>query len=179
MEKRSAKVNISSAGGTASKSSRTYKVTLPNSWMSELGVQEDRRKIELAFDGKQIVLSRCMNGEEFAMLRLERKHDVRLFRLYDGDVLCTTIYADFTTEELKSENYVSDPVKTAFGNNKLPAWDDFLFFLEDRCLPRQRAGLREYLEAIGVGAYDPLDIIKKTAGRMAEDNQWLEMEYLT
>ena len=49
-------------------------------------------------------------------------------------------------------------------------------FLEDRCIPRSRAGLREYLEAIGVDKYDPLEIIQKTEGRMSEDNQWLKVE---
>jgi hypothetical protein len=43
-------------------------------------------------------------------------------------------------------------------------------------VPRQRAGLREYLEALGVDQYDPIAIIEKTAGRMAEDNQWLSIE---
>jgi hypothetical protein len=38
--------------------------------------------------------------------------------------------------------------------------------------------LREYLEVIGVGEYNPIEIIKKTGGRMAEDNQWLDMESL-
>jgi len=47
--------------------------------------------------------------------------------------------------------------------------------LQERCLPKERAGLPEYLETIGVGEYDPVEIINKTAGRMAEDNQWLEM----
>ena len=51
-------------------------------------------------------------------------------------------------------------------------------FLEERCLPKSRAGIREYLEAIGVSEYDPMEIIKKTAGRMAEDDQWIEMEAL-
>ena len=46
-------------------------------------------------------------------------------------------------------------------------------------MPRGRDGLREYLEAIGVGGYEPLEIIQKTAGRMAEDNQWLEIEPLS
>ena len=47
--------------------------------------------------------------------------------------------------------------------------------VEDRCIPRQRAGLREYMDAIGVIEYDPFEIIMKTAGRMAEDNQWIEI----
>ena len=178
MKKRVAKVNISSAGGTASVGSKTYKVTLPNAWMMELGIDEGSRELEISFDGKQIILSRFTNGEEFAVRSLERKHDVRLLRLFDGSNLCTTIYADFTNETLKALNHICDPVKTAFGNNSLPSWEDFQVFLQERCIPRQRAGLREYLEAIGVSEYDPIEIIKKTAGRMAEDNQWLEMEYL-
>jgi hypothetical protein len=35
--------------------------------------------------------------------------------------------------------------------------------------------VREYLEAIGVAEYDLLQIIQKTQGRMAEDQQWLEV----
>ena len=66
-------------------------------------------------------------------------------------------------------------LRTAFGNNLRPSWADFQAFLEERCIPRQRAGLREYLEAIGVAEYDPLQIIRKTQGRMAEDQQWLEV----
>lgn len=60
----------------------------------------------------------------------------------------------------------------------MPSWLDFLNFLEERCIPRDRAGLREYLETIGVDEYDPIEIIQKTFGRMAEDGQWLEMEVL-
>lgn len=42
----------------------------------------------------------------------------------------------------------------------MPSWLDFLNFLEERCIPRDRAGLREYLETIGVDEYDPIEIIK-------------------
>ena len=66
--------------------------------------------------------------------------------------------------------------KTAFGNNKLPTWEDFMNFLEERCIPKERSGIREYLEAIGVAEYNPLEIIKKTKGKMAEDKQWIEIE---
>ena len=50
--------------------------------------------------------------------------------------------------------------------------------IRDSCIPRSRAGLREYLEAIGVEEYDPLAIIRKTEGRMAEDQQWIRVEVL-
>ena len=39
----------------------------------------------------------------------------------------------------------------------------------------ERAGIREYLEALGLVEYDPLEIIKRTQGRMAEDDQWIEV----
>lgn len=178
MEKRIAKINISFAGGTAAKGAKTYKVTMPTSWMNELGIGEERRDVEISFDGKQIVISRHLTGKEFAAQKIAAGHDVRLLRFYDGDKLCTVIHADFTDETLTTENHVDDPVKTAFGNNALPTWAALQAFLEERCVPRQRAGLREYLETIGVSEYDPLEIIQKTAGRIAEDHQWLEMEVL-
>ena len=56
------------------------------------------------------------------------------------------------------------------------AQDDYLLFLEERSIPKSRAGLRDYLDAIGVDAFDPLEIIKKTSGRMAEDQQWIQVE---
>ena len=178
MEKRVAKVNISSAGGTAAQGASTCKITLPNMWMKAMGVAPGRRELSLAFDGKQIILSRCFTGEDFVAQKLEMGHDVRLFWFYDGDELCTTIRADFTDDSLTVENHVFDPVKTAFGNCEQPTWEAFQDFLEERCVPRQRAGLQDYLEVIGVGGYDPLEIIQKTAGRMAEDGHRLEMERL-
>ena len=48
-------------------------------------------------------------------------------------------------------------------------------FLEERCVPRQREGIREYLETLGLDEYDPWEIIKRTQGRMAEDQQWIEV----
>ena len=178
MEKRIAKVNISSAGGTAAKGAKTCKITLPNTWIEALGIGAGRRELELAFDGNHIILSRSLSGEEFRARKQAQGHDVRLFRFFDGDELCTTICADFTDESLMVVNHANNPVITAFGNCARPTWEAFHAFLEERCVPRQRDALREYLEAIGVDEYAPLEIIKKTAGRMAEDNQWLEMELL-
>lgn len=176
MEKRIAKVNISSAGGTAAKGSKTCKITLPTSWLETLGVDESRREMELAFDGERIIITRRLSVGELSSRKTEPGHDVRILRFYDGGKLCTTICADFTDEMLTVQNHITDPVKMAFGNNTVPTWADFQSFLAERCVPRQRAGLREYLEAIGLEEYDPMAIIQKTGGRMAEDAQWLEME---
>ena len=178
MERRIAKMNISSAGGTASSGSKTCKVTLPTSWVEAMGIDGNRRELELTFDGQIITMSRRLDGSEFAAQQLAKCHEVRVLRLYDGDTLCSTIYADFTGHILAVENQSVPLVKTAFGSNPLPDWEDFQRFLEERCIPRQRAGLREYLEALGLEEYDPLAIIEKTGGRMAEDQQWLTLEVL-
>lgn len=178
MEKRLAKINISAAGGTAAKGAKTCKVTLPTAWVEAMGINPEQRDVELSFDGNQIVLTRRLSGQEFSEQKRALGHKIGRLCFYDGDRLCTTIYADFTDETLAAENHVNDPVKTAFGNKPIPTWEDFQTFLQERCIPKERAGLREYLEALGLEGYDPLEIIQKTGGRMAEDQQWIEMEEL-
>lgn len=178
MEKRMAKINISAAGGTAAKGAKTCKVTLPTAWVDALGIDNEHREVELSFDGAKITLSHRLSVQEFVSQKRAQRHDLRRLRFYDIDRLCTTIYADFTDETLEVENHISDSVKTAFGNNSLPDWTDFQAFLQERCVPKERAGLREYLETLGLDEYDPLAIIGKTDGRMAEDNQWLEVKMM-
>ncbi|MCH5185673.1 MAG: hypothetical protein J1F64_06060 [Oscillospiraceae bacterium] len=114
--------------------------------------------------------------QEFVSQRKAMGHDLKKLSFYDGNELCTVIYADFTDKILKAENYTNDIITTAFGNNKRPVWEDFMNFLEERCIPKERDGIREYLDAIGVAEYEPMEIIKKTKGKMAEDNQWIETE---
>lgn len=178
MEQRSAKINISSAGGTASNGSHTCKVTLPTKWLKEMGVTESQREVHLEFDGTRILMSRPLSGRDFALQRQKLGHEVKILRFYDKKTLCSVIYADFTERTLAVENEGVPLLKTAFGNNPLPNWKDFMDFLEERCIPRQRAGLREYLEMLGLAEYDPMAIVERTGGRMAEDRQWLSIEVL-
>ena len=178
MEHRTARINISSAGGTAGKGSKTCKVTLPTAWLESMDINSEQRELDLAFDGTKITLSRRLSGAEFAKKQREYGHEMRILRFYDGNTLCSTIYADFSEQTVIVENQVVSHTKTAFGNNMLPDWKDFQNFLAERCIPRLRAGLREYLEALGLVEYDPLAIIEKTGGRMAEDQQWLSIEVL-
>lgn len=176
MEHRTGKIIISSAGGTATLGSKTYKMSIPSLWIKEMGIDENKRNVEIMFDGNCIYVTAEKSIEEFIAQKKAKGHNIIKLSFYDDKTLCTVIYADFTDETLKSENYASDIIKTAFGNNKLPIWEDFMAFLTERCIPKERSGLREYLEAIGVGEYNPLEIIKKTKGKMAEDNQWIEIE---
>lgn len=175
MEKRTAKVSIGAAGGTAGKSAKTYKLTLPSTWIAAMGITEDDREVELSFDGEKIAVERPPDIREFARRSIGKGHELKSFFYYNGRKLCTKLCADFTDKTVYAENCTDDPVKTAFGRNTLPTWDDFLAFLEERCVPKERAGIREYLEALGLDEYDPSEIIRRTQGRMAEDDQWIEV----
>lgn len=91
--------------------------------------------------------------------------------------LCTTIDVDFMHKKVYVENQTDNILHRAFGVVKDPDWERFEEFLESRCFPRSRANLKEILRDIGVDSYDPLQIIEKTGGRMAEDKQWIEIIY--
>lgn len=176
MEERTARIIESAAGGTAGKDAKTYKISLPTKWVNSLDLSDGQAV--LTFDGEKIVIAPKLTLNEFINKKTESAHNLLLMQFYDGDALCTEICADFTDKSISAKNYTENIVKTAFGNNKTPTWQDFENFLEERCVPRSRSGIREYLEAIGVEEYDPLEIIKKTNGKMAEDNQWLNLETL-
>lgn len=81
----------------------------------------------------------------------------------------STIVADMTEHSLRVHDEDVELIKTAFGENRLPSWDGLEHFLEELCVPRERSGIREYLGAIGVLEYEPLEIIRKTRDCMAEN----------
>ena len=176
METRNAKLIVNKSGGTASEKSKTYRVTIPNSWVEQLGISEDNREIELSFNGSEITVRRKQTMQEYK--DTHNRNKLLQLQFFHGDSLCTTILADETAEKVLIENHTSDPLYTAFGVNENPDWQDYQNFLEERCIPKSRAGLQEYLNAIGVDEYHPLEIIRKTKGRMAEDQSWLEVTEL-
>ena len=174
MELRKGKIIVGQAGGTASENSKTYKISLPTAWVKEMDI--DGKEVELSFDGQSITISPLLPPQEFANRKRNSNHCVYKLGYYNKNKLCTVIYADFTDKTLKIENRTDDLIKTAFGANAQPSWKDFEGFLEERCVPRNRMGIREYLEEIGVDEYEPFEIVQKTQGRMAEDEQWLKIE---
>lgn len=178
MEKRIVNIIIQAPGGTAAKNSNTYKLSLPSSWIKEMGISEEDRQVEMKFDGTSITITKKLNMQDFLHRAKACGREILVLSYYDDNILCTKIVADYNEKAICVENFVTNVLRTAFGNNQEPTWEDYLLFLEERCIPRSRAGLRDYLDEIGVEEYDPLEIIKKTSGRMAEDQQWIKVEVL-
>lgn len=177
VEERRANILINKAGGTAGPRGKSYRIVLPPTWAKQLGITEADREVLLQFDGECITIRRAAASgyNDFLNAAREHGHELLLLHYYSGDTLCTKICADKVTRQLAIQNQVSDPLATAFGVNKAPVWDDLEFFLESRCVPRQRDGLSHYLAQLGLDEYDPLAIIRKTEGRMAEDACWIKI----
>ena len=178
METRTANLIIGTSGGTAGGNATNFKLALPSTWIKEMGLTPEQRQVELRFDGASIVITRKQPFAEFLEASRHAGHKILLLSCYSRDALCARIAADETKKKVCVENLAADCLKLPFGNNPSPSWADYQHFLEDRCIPKTRAGLQEYLEAIGVDRYEPLEIIRKTQGRMAEDDLWLTVEEL-
>ena len=178
METRTANLIIGTSGGTAGGNATNYKLALPSTWIREMGLTPEQRQVELRFDGASIVITRKLPFAEFLEASHRAGHEILLLSCYSRDTLCARIAADETAKAVCVENFTADYLKLPFGKNPNPSWEDYQHFLEDRCIPKTRAGLQEYLEAIGVDSYEPLEIIRKTQGRMAEDDLWLTVEEL-
>jgi hypothetical protein len=177
MEERKGKILMNKAGGNASAKGRSYRVALPPVWMNALGISENSREITLQFDGESIVIRPASSAQYDVFLQDARRlgHDLLLLHFYDGDALCTKICADRTARRLVIQNETDDILATAFGVNTAPDWSDFEDFLTSHCVSKDRDGIREYLSALGIDGYEPLNIIRKTGGRMAEDHQWIKI----
>ena len=147
MEKRIANVIIQAPGGTAAKNSNTYKLSLPSSWVRKMGISEDDRQVEMKFDGTAITITKRLAMQEFVDRAKKRGRKILVLSYYDDKTLCTKIAVDYDEKSICVENYVTDVLRTAFGNNQEPTWDDYLLFLEERSIPKSRAGLRDYLDS--------------------------------
>lgn len=49
---------INKAGGNSGAGSKTYRTTLPATWMKHMNVSEEDRELELTFDGEKIVIKK-------------------------------------------------------------------------------------------------------------------------
>lgn len=108
-------------------------------------------------------------------LFLEKKLEVpepiyplRLMYMYKN-FPCTLIDVDEVRQLVQIKNFTDLLMYRAFGPVETPDYMQFTEFLESRCFPRTRDKLKLELERLEIPFYDPLLIIEKTEGRMAED----------
>lgn len=106
----------------------------------------------------------------------DRSITLHIDYMYEDEV-CSVINVDFKNQKVYVENKTDKIILTAFGVNRKPSWEEFMEFLESRCFPRSRCQVKRILKESGLDSYDPLQIIEKTQGRMAEDHHWLKIEY--
>ncbi len=105
----------------------------------------------------------------------EKQYPLRLWYYYINTV-CTVIDVDIVGQRVKIKNYTNNLVFRAFGKNEHPTFKDYEEFLSSRCIPKERDKMKLVLKDIGVPFYDPMLIIEKTEGRMAEDDFWIRIE---
>lgn len=100
---------------------------------------------------------------------------MRLWYMHKEDI-CTIIDVDERARQVAVYNFTAKPMFQAFGRVEQPDFAQYEEFLESRCFPRSRDKLKLELKRLDLPFYDPLMIIEKTEGRMAEDNFWICIE---
>lgn len=58
MEQRETRVIFNKSGGTASKNSTTARVTIPNTWIKELGITPEDRRVIITLDVNKIIIEK-------------------------------------------------------------------------------------------------------------------------
>ena len=127
--------------------------------------------------GPIVSLIEILVRDRYLPSRLECPEDrFRLRLIYRKDFyVCTVIDVDEPRREVRIRNYVKDPLLMAFGVNQAPTFEEYEEFLESRCFPSTRDKMKLELMRLEIPFYDPLTIIEKTEGRMAEDDFWIEV----
>lgn len=110
-----------------------------------------------------------------SLLIPDMKYGLRLYYMENGDIN-TVIDVDMLNRKVSFKNYTNNIIKRAFGNKESVTYEEYEKFLESRCFPRSRDKLKIELDKLGISYYDPLLIIEKTKGRMAEDNLYIEIQ---
>lgn len=105
----------------------------------------------------------------------EKTYPLRMWYMYKNRK-CTLIDVDESRQIVRIKNYVRNLQFRAFGIVEEPSMEEYREFLESRCFPAERDKMKLILEDLDLPFYDPLMIIRKTKGRMAEDDFWIEVE---
>ncbi|MBQ7059035.1 MAG: transcriptional regulator [Firmicutes bacterium] len=96
---------------------------------------------------------------------------------YYRDELCTIADVDENQGLVEVINFTDRLQYRAFGSQRDVSINGFYEFLESRCMPKSRDKLELELRELGLPFYDPLLIIEKTKGKMAEDDFWIDLRW--
>ena len=105
----------------------------------------------------------------------KRRTSLRLSYMF-RDELCTVIDVDEINRSVEIVNYSRHLLKRAFGKIEKPSYQQYEEFLESRCFPPTRDKMKLVLREYDIPFYDPMMIIERTEGRMAEDDFWIRVE---
>jgi len=86
------------------------------------------------------------------------------------------VEVDYETKKVKYTPHATNIYILPFGIQKKPTITDISRFFESRCFPRERRNCRQLLDDLGLDAYVPLDIVRKTHGRQLEDYCWIRFD---
>lgn len=89
---------------------------------------------------------------------------------------CTLIDVDEINKAVSIRNFTNNIMFCAFGTEQHPTYTMYEEFLESRCFPRERDKMKLILKELDLPFYDPVMIIEKTQGRMAEDDFWIKFQ---
>lgn len=128
--------------------------------------------------GPIVTLVKILNENPELVQSLElppRLFPMRLRYMYRNEI-CAVIDIDERERKVAVYNFTKDFLKRPFGPKENPDYEQYEAFLESRCFPRERDKMKLILKDLDLPFYDPLLIIEKTAGKMAEDDFWIEIE---
>lgn len=115
-----------------------------------------------------------VSGEE--VILPDKEYPLRFWYMCPKGV-CTVIDVDEKARKVRIHNYVDNLLYRAFGCLENPTYEQYEKFLESRCFPRTRDKMKLMLKHFELPFYDPMLIIEKTKGRMAEDAFWYKADY--
>ncbi len=101
--------------------------------------------------------------------------NIRLWYMLYNEI-CAIIDVDERMQKVKVHNFTCDLMKRPFGKNENPSYEEYEAFLESRCFPRTRDQMKMILKELDLPFYEPIMIIEKTKGKMAEDNFWIKID---
>lgn len=107
-----------------------------------------------------------------------KKTPLRMWYMFRREA-CTVIDVDEQNRKVRIHNFTDRIQFRAFGAVERPTYEQYEHFLEERCFPPTRDKMKLELKELGLPFYDPIMIIQKTRGRMADDDFWIRLEGLT